>query len=308
MPYACLSCCNLPWGPDVRALNIPRNWPFRDASCHIASRPHLWHVQDMGEGPTLLLIHGAGGATHSWRNLIPLLLPCYRVIALDLPGQGFTVLGNRSRCGLEAMAQDIAALCAHEGWQPAAIIGHSAGAAIALRLAETLPLQAVIGINAALSKFDGMAGWLFPAMAKLLSMTPFIPQIFSKLAGTPTQVHDLLVSTGSHIEAAGEAQYLHLVRMPSHVDATLTMMAQWTLDALLGRLDRQTAPCLLITGAGDRAVPPAVSRKAAEVIPKAQLANCSGFGHLMHEEAATQVASLILPFLAQHGVAPQSRA
>ncbi len=292
----------------MRALKIPHNWPFRDTSRHIASRPHLWHVQEMGAGPTLLLIHGAGGATHSWRNLIPLLVPHYRVIAFDLPGQGFTVLGDRARCGLDAVAQDIATLCTHEGWQPAAVIGHSAGAAIALRLAEIMPLQAVIGINAALSKFEGMAGWLFPAVAKLLAITPFIPQIFSKLAGTPTQVHDLLVSTGSHIEPAGEAQYLHLVRMPSHVDATLTMMAQWTLDALLARLGQQKTPCLLLTGSNDRAVPPSVSRKAAEVIPMAEPATCAGFGHLVHEEAAAQVASLILPFLAQCGVAPQSKA
>lgn len=288
----------------MRALKIPANWPFRDASRHIASRPHLWHVQEMGAGPTLLLIHGAGGATHSWRNLIPLLTSHYRVIAFDLPGQGFTVLGDRSRCGLDAIAQDIAGLCAHEGWQPAAVIGHSAGAAIALRLVEIMPLQAVVGINAALSKFDGMAGWLFPAVAKLLAVTPFIPQIFSKLAGTPSQVHDLLVSTGSHIEPAGEAQYLHLVRMPSHVDATLTMMAQWTLDALLARLGQQTTPCLLLTGSNDRAVPPAVSRRAAAVIERAQLASCAGFGHLVHEEAASQVADLILPFLAQCGLAP----
>lgn len=290
------------------ALNIAQGWPNRDASRHIASRPHLWHVQDMGAGPTLLLIHGAGGATHSWRNLVPLLTPHYRVIAFDLPGQGFRVLGNRSRCGLEAMAQDIAALATQEGWLPAAIIGHSAGAALALRLAETMPLAAVIGINAALRKFDGMAGWLFPAVAKLLAATPLVPQIFSKLAGTPAQVHQLLTSTGSHMGPAGESQYLHLVRMPSHIDATLTMMAQWTLDALLGRLDRQTLPCLLITGSNDRAVPPEVSAKAAAVMPQAHLASCAGFGHLLHEAAAAQTAALILPFLARCGVGTQGPA
>ena len=287
----------------MRALKIPQTWPFRAASRHVACRPHLWHVQEIGAGPTLLLIHGAGGATHSWRNLIPLLAPHYRVIAVDLPGQGFTVLGDRSRCGLDATAADIAALVAHEGWQVSGIIGHSAGAAIALRLAETMKLSAVVGINAALSRFEGMAGWLFPAIAKLLAITPLVPQIFSRLGGTPAQVHQLLTSTGSQIEPAGEAQYLHLVRMSSHVDATLTMMAQWVLDAMLSRLARQTVPCLLITGSNDRAVPPAVSRKAASVIPSAQLASCAGFGHLLHEEAAAQTAALILPFLAQCGVA-----
>ena len=281
----------------MRSLTVPANWPFRTASRHVASKPHLWHVQDMGSGPTLLLIHGAGGATHSFRHLIPVLTRTHRVIAIDLPGQGFTVLGAKSRCGLNPVADDIKALCSQENWQPSAAIGHSAGAAIALRLAEIMPLRAVIGINAALGKFDGIAGWFFPAMARILALTPMVAQVFSKYAGTPAQVHQLLTSTGSKIDAAGEAQYLHLLRMPSHVDATLAMMAQWNLDGLLGRLHLQSVPCLLITSSGDRAVPPSVSQKAAAMMPQAKLVDLPGHGHLVHEEAADTVAALIGSYL-----------
>ncbi len=290
----------------MQAPALPGNWPFRQASRHIASRPHLWHVQDIGAGPIVLLIHGAGGATHSFRHLIPLLSRHYRVIALDLPGQGFSVLGARQRCGVEAMADDIAALARQQGWHPLAIIGHSAGAAIALRLAEVMPTPAIIGINAALGSFDGMSGWLFPAMARLLALMPLVPQIFSRLAGTPTQVRHLLTSTGSRIDAAGEAQYLRLLRMPGHVGATLAMMAQWELTALLRRLPQQTVPCLLITATGDRAVPPSVSQRAAAAMPYASCVNLPGFGHLVHEEAADQVAALIGDFLSvvETAVAP----
>jgi magnesium chelatase accessory protein len=42
------------------------------------------------EAPVALLVHGAGAATHSFRGLIPLLSGHYRVIAIDLPGHGFT--------------------------------------------------------------------------------------------------------------------------------------------------------------------------------------------------------------------------
>ena len=119
----------------MRAPVIPAFWPYRDASRHIVCKPHLWHVQDIGAGPLVLLLHGAGGATHSFRHLIPLLAQHYRIIALDLPGQGFSVLGARSRCGLDPVSDDIAALIRQEGWQPLAIIGHSAGGAIAQRLA-----------------------------------------------------------------------------------------------------------------------------------------------------------------------------
>jgi magnesium chelatase accessory protein len=283
----------------MKPLTIPVDWPFREHSRHIQSKPHLWHVQDIGNGPSLLLIHGAGGASHSFRHLIP-LLSGYRVIALDVSGQGFTVNGARHRCGLDAIAEDIAALSARQDWQPAALIGHSAGAAIALRLAEIAPTEAVIGINAALGTFDGLQGWLFPAMAKLLALTPLVPTMFSKFAGTPAQVHQLLTSTGSQIDPAGEAQYLTLVRMPSHVAATLAMMAQWDLEGLMRRLPHQSTPTLLITASNDRAVPATVSQRAVADMPHATWVDLPGAGHLVHEEAADRVAPLIRAFLSAH--------
>ncbi len=276
---------------------IPQNWPDRSASRFVACPPHIWHVQDVGQGPILLMIHGAGGAGQSWRGLTPLLRDQYRVITVDLPGQGFTRLGARHRCGLDAMAQDLNLLMQQEGWQPMAYVGHSAGAAIALRLAELTPPAGVIGINAALGQFQGVAGWLFPAMARLLSAAPLVAQIFSRMAGNPTRVAGLLDSTGSKIDAQGRALYLQLLRMPTHVDATLAMMAQWTLDGLMLRLGQQATPCLLITASQDRAVPPAVSTRAVARLPAAQWCDIPGFGHLVHEEAPHMVAAPILQFL-----------
>ena len=86
------------------------DWPMADVSRKVLCRPHRWHVQDAGTGDTILLIHGAGGATQSWRGIFPLLAQTHRVIAIDLPGQGFTEIGARGRCGLRHMAEDIAAL------------------------------------------------------------------------------------------------------------------------------------------------------------------------------------------------------
>lgn len=277
--------------------HIPKDWPDRDVSRHAYSPPHFWHVQEVGKGPALLMLHGAGGACHSWRGLTPLLRDHFRVITVDLPGQGFTRLGARHRCGLDAMAEDLRLLVQQEGWQPLAYIGHSAGAAVALRLAELCPPKAVVGINAALGQFEGVAGWLFPAMAKVLAAAPFVAQIFSRLAGNPARVASLLASTGSQIDDRGQALYLHLLRMPSHVDATLSMMAQWTLDGLVARLPENDTPCLLLTASNDRAVPPSVSANAALRMPNARWHDIAGLGHLVHEEAPDIVAPLILEFL-----------
>lgn len=283
--------------PSMPPDRMPPDWPFRDATRRVQARPHDWCVIDIGEGPTLLLLHGAGGAGHSFRNLIPFLAPHYRVIVPDLPGQGFTRSGARSRYGLDAMAEDMVTLCKKLDIQPHAIIGHSAGAALALRLAPILHPKGIVGINAALGAFDGAAGVMFPLLARVLAVTPFIPHVVAKLWGNPATVAKLLAATGSQLDAAGQAQYLTLVRDPAHVDGTLGMMAQWRLEDLMRQLPTIATPTLLIASSGDLAVPARISQDAAHHMPAARYTELPSHGHLVHEEAAQEVANLLLPFL-----------
>jgi magnesium chelatase accessory protein len=284
-----------------------KGWPMAEHSRMVLCRPHRWHVQEAGEGPTLLLIHGAGGATQSWRGLFPLLARSHHVVAVDLPGQGFTQMGARGRCGLDPMAEDLRTLIRQEGWAPKAIIGHSAGAAVALRLVEGGLRVPVIGINAALANFKGVAGWLFPAMAKVLALTPMTANVFAATASEST-VRGLIKGTGSRLEAEGMALYLRLIRNRTHVDATLTMMAQWQLDGLLERLPGIRVPVDLIVGLADGAVPPVTSRQAAARLPDARVIEMPGLGHLAHEEAPAEVAAVIAQVLARQamtgGVSP----
>jgi magnesium chelatase accessory protein len=285
------------------AAEIPPDWPNRDASRLVRCRPHRWHLQVRGSGPDVLFLHGAGASAHSFAALSGLVSAAgWRTVAPDLPGHGFTRLGVRGRSGLDAMAEDLAALLAQEGIRPAAIIGHSAGAAIALRLAEMLPAapRCIVGINAALGPFEGVAGWLFPVIARVLALNPLVPQLFSRGSRAPAQIARLIGSTGSALDAHGLDLYRRLVADPRHVEGALAMMAQWRLEGILSRLAGIALPCLLVTADRDRAVPPATSARAAAAMPAAELVSLTGFGHLVHEEAPGAVASLILPFLERH--------
>lgn len=275
------------------------SWPMAPYSRFSLCKPHRWHVQEAGTGETLLLIHGAGGSTHSWRHLWPLLAERFHVIAVDLPGQGFSRLGARTRCGLDEMAHDLQALCTAEGWQPSVIVGHSAGAAIALRLAERMaPMPpAIVGINAALAPFEGVAGVLFPVLAKTLSMLPMIPDLFSAMNRSEAGAQRLVTGTGSKLGPEGIAFYQSLISDRAHVDATLQMMAQWNLGPLLDRLAQNQAECLLITGGNDKAVPPNTSKEAAKRLPNAQTISLPGLGHLAHEEDADAVFRAITEWL-----------
>jgi magnesium chelatase accessory protein len=275
----------------------PADWPGRDKGRHIRAAHHDWWVMQDGTGPTILLLHGAGGSGHSFRAILPLLTPHFHCITPDLPGQGFTRAGSSRRYGLDPTTADLTALCAAMGWQPRAIIGHSAGAAIALRMAEDMPLNAVIGINAALGTFDGLAGTLFPMLARGFALIPFLPSAISRLWGNPARVNDLLDGTGSTLDAAGRAQYLRLVQMPSHIEGSLGMMSQWNLTPLIARLAQLKTPTLLITGAQDRTVPPRISRDAAARMIAGRYVELPGLGHLAHEEDAMAVTDVMLPWL-----------
>ena len=281
-------------------------WPMAAHSRFVLCKPHRWHVQEAGAGPTVLLLHGAGGATQSWRHVFPLLTPDFHVIAVDLPGQGFTRLGARQRCGVDEMAEDLAALCAQEGWRPDAIVGHSAGAALALRLAEILPVPRIVGINAALAPFEGVAGVLFPVLAKALSLVPLVPDVFAAANARDASVRRLIEGTGSTLDDEGIRLYRQLVGDRDHVDATLQMMAQWDLSGLLRRLPEHPSAVLLLAAERDRTVPPDTSRKAAARLRHGSCAPLPGLGHLAHEEDAARVLAPVRAFLAGEG-GPQPR-
>jgi magnesium chelatase accessory protein len=278
----------------------PPDWPFRDQARAVQAAGHDWWVLDTGAPtdprPVILLLHGAGGSSHSFRHLIP-ELTAYRLIVPDLPGQGLTRTRPGARFGLDPMSHDIAALCAAIDVTPTWIIGHSAGAAIALHLAESMPVKGVVGINAALGKFDGAAGVLFPLLARALAALPLVPQAVSALWGNPSTVNRLLASTGSQIEPAGRAQYLALVRRSAHVNGTLGMMAAWQLDGLLSRLPQLATPVLLLAAEDDGSVPARISKDAAKRIQNAELGILPDGGHLVHEVDAPKVAARIRTFL-----------
>lgn len=280
-------------------------WPNAAHSRFVDVAPHRWHLQEAGAGPSVLLLHGAGASTHSWRALLPDLARDFHVVAPDLPGQGFTRLGSRERCGLAQMSADVARLLAHEGIAPEVIVGHSAGAAIGLRLALDLPARpkGIVCINAALEEFRGPAGAVFPILAQALALTPLPALAFSRAARLPATVRKAIASTGSRIDAAGLDLYRRLLSDRGHVDATLCMMANWRLGELVGDLPRLEVPALFVVGAEDRAVPPDTSSRAARRIAGARVEVLPGLGHLLHEEAPEAAARLVRAFLAREVLA-----
>ncbi len=278
---------------------LPPDWPNIAASRFVRAGMLDWHVQVMGEGAPILLLHGTGAATHSWRDVAPRLAGQFQVIACDLPGHGFT-RGSVSRPTLPALAKAIGGLVTALDIEPVAIVGHSAGAAVALRMAldGMVHPRAIVALSPALLPFPGIAQHLFPAMAKLLFVNPFAPYIFSRMARGDGVVERFLErSTGSRIDAAGIAHYARLFEKPDHCAGALAMMANWDLTALKDDLPRLAIPFLVIHGEKDAAIPLASAREASALVPGAAFETVEGLGHLAHEEKPIDAAIRIARFV-----------
>jgi magnesium chelatase accessory protein len=278
-----------------------RIWPHRAASQFVRTGSARWHVQRMGSGPPLLLLHGTGASVHSWRGLMPLLAQSHTVIAPDLPRHAFTTGHDAYAMSLPAMAKEIARLLEALDTKPAAIIGHSAGAAIALQLALDHAYSGpIIGLSAALRPFPGAMAQIFPAIAKTLFVNPLVPRIFTgsiDLVGGAEKF--LWRSTHSRIDREGLACYAKLLKHPGHAGGALAMMANWDLPALRERMDEVRNPVLLLHGANDPAIPLDWARDAASWLPKARLDVLPNLGHLAHEEAPDKTAARIAAFLVE---------
>ena len=278
--------------PALDWLALRGRWPHAGCSQFVRTPNMRWHVQSMGSGPVAVLLHGTGASTHSWRAFMPLLAQRFQVIAVDLPGHGFSSpLQQGQRPTLPAVAQAVQALLAQLKLQATLWVGHSAGAAIAARCSldslRSAPQTSMrlVGLNPAWLPLPGTAQWLFPLAAWLIGHNPLAGWLAAKQAAREGAVARLLDSTGSHLDAEGLAQYTYLLQQPAHVRGVLQLMAHWDLQRLQGELPNLHCPVRLHIGLNDRTIEPAMADQALTLLPHATRRDWPGLGHLAHEEA-----------------------
>ena len=273
-----------------------RDWPNRDSSQFVEAGGLRWHVQRMGQGPCLLLLHGTAAATHSWRDLAPILAPHFTLIAPDLPGHGFTSSLPQARVSLAGFSEALDALLKKLQLSPDMVLGHSAGAAIALRMAldGSIAPRAIFSLNGALLPLGDEHAAFFTRAARVMVGLPFVSRLCAWRASKQEVAAKLLRDTGSDIGPRGVELYTRLFGYPGHIRAALMMMAQWELRPLLRDLPRLTPSLVLLVGSRDRAVPPMQARRIQAILPSARIVTLEGLGHLAHEEAPQRVADTLI--------------
>jgi magnesium chelatase accessory protein len=279
-----------------------RDWPNRAASHFVRAGGLRWHVQEMGEGPVLLLLHGTGAATHSWRDLLPLLAARFTVLAPDMPGHGFTECPPVEGLSMPGMAGLLAELLKVLGAQPVLGVGHSAGAAVLARMSldGQLGSAPLVSLNGAMLPQHGFRHPALARAARSIATAPSLARFFAwRAAVDPKFVTRLMGATGSELDPIGMKLYKRLASSPRHAGAALSMMAMWDPRPLARDLPRLAVPLHLIVGSRDRMILPREAQQVHALVPGSTLHTIQGLGHLAHEERPAEIARLITGFVPQ---------
>jgi len=255
-----------------------------------------WRVRYLvaGEGDPLLLVHGLGGSAANWVALVPLLLPGRRLLVPDLPGHG----GSSplpAAPSLNGFADRIGLLL--DG--PTAVVGHSLGGAIALRLAIRWPElvnRLVLAGAAGISSGTRRARYGLAITALLKPGRRIAPH--RRLVGRSAALKTLVFGRWGAADPPAlpaEVAEAFLVGPERHTDTASAAQAL-VRDDPRPDLDRVRCPTLLLWGARDNQLPVSDAFEYARRLraPLRVIADC---GHLLIGERPDACADAIASFL-----------
>ncbi len=273
------------------------------------------HYLTGGEGPPLVLLHGHGESSASWRWVLPALARSHRVYAPDFPGSGesakFSVYSQPPAFYSDFVADFLDAL----ELERAVLVGHSHGGLAALRLAcaapdrvTTLGLVGSAGLGRAINPAMialTLPGYGDAAIAWL--KTPFGAPQWTGMLASLSFARPLLAPP------AWLAQHYCLARTPGHLEGQLACL-RGELDlggqreVFLDELPRLPMPTLVVWGTNDITLPSYQARAAAARLENGQLALIPSCGHLPQVERPDRFITALGGFLADqvNGIAKDS--
>jgi pimeloyl-ACP methyl ester carboxylesterase len=275
------------FGPGGRILNI--------GGCRI-------YVEEQGPpaGRAVVLVHGFGGSTYSWRHNSSLLSgQGYHVMALDLPGFGFSSRNSSVSLAHPAQAAKIAALLDVLNVKQAFFIGHSMGFSVVFHFAGAYP-ERVLGLVSVDGALDIKPASRLPSI--LLGFPPLSVMVCCLLTffATRRQIWSMLRSAYQDktkvTPEIAEAYYQRAIR-PGWQKALIRLTRDQPLNAIALRPEKYSFPILVIRGEQDRWISQAATDNWKNCLPGVAYYSIPGAGHLVMEEQPALFNQRVLEFL-----------
>lgn len=258
------------------------------------------HVESIGDGPPLLLLHGWGMHGGIFASLLPSLATRQRVHVVDLPGHGHSAA--QVLLTLDSIVDALVDALGDVGDRPASlsILGWSFGGMLAQRIAARFPQRiARLVLVCTTPRFAAAADW------PLGVSTHVLRQFGDELKVAYDQTVRRFLSL--QMLNAAEAKTT-LARLRTQLDARPRADAG-ALDAALAILEtadlRDAAaalamPALVVTGDRDALTPAAAGVWLAAAMPRAQLAPIAGAAHVPFLSHQAEFDAVLTRFLDAH--------
>ena len=257
-----------------------------------------------GEGPPLVLLHGAGDNSLDWRWVLRALARKHRVYAPDLPGSPDSArpAADYSPAFFERFAADFLDAL---GIGRATLVGNSLGGLVVLRLALSEParVRALVLVDSA-----GLGSEVNPAFTSV--NVPGLGEAAMPFWRTPLGAYQrawgrtalLFARPPGSVPREWLAEQRRLAQSPGYLEAHLSVLRALVRpfgqrEVLVDRLSLLKVPTLVVWGARDRVFPESQAREAVARLREGSLAVIPGCGHMPHVECPDRFLATLDGFL-----------
>jgi pimeloyl-ACP methyl ester carboxylesterase len=286
------------------------NWREHLRSIEIGGR--RVNYVDYGEGsPDLhpvVLIHGLGGCWQNWlENIRPIAAAGRRVIALDLPGFGYSEMPE-DEISISGYGRVVNELCDKLDTGEVVLVGHSMGGFTACETAIQFPerVERVILISAAGITTSDLAHQPILAGARVVAMLGERAVAQSNRVVVRKRLRRFLYASFIRYPDLLATDFLFEITRGSGRPAFNPALAAILGYDIRDRLPEISVPVLIVWGSDDMLVPDSDAGKYERLIPQSRKVVLEDTGHSAMMERAPTVNELILDFLREVPDAPES--
>ena len=255
---------------------------------------------------TLLMLHGFGGSSYTWRWWAPRLAERGRVLCVDYKGFGAAPKPADERYAPEDQAELIVGLIDRLELERVTLIGHSLGGSISLLACQALSTRSTSPVERLVMIASPAYRQRVPPLVAL-SKRPRLSRSLVRSVGPPrlvrwilrSVVYDPAVVTDEQVSA-----YAEPLMTREGLDGVLRAgrhLLPKNLDRVSARVREVAIPTLLMWGDRDRVVPGWVGERLADELPYGRRVVLERCGHIPPEEQPEESLALLTAFLDETG-------
>jgi pimeloyl-ACP methyl ester carboxylesterase len=265
------------------------------------------NVIELGDGPPLVFVHGHSGRWQNWLNQLAHFGRTHRVVALDLPGFGYSPMPSE-RITIENYGRSVDALLVSRDITAAPVVGNSMGGFVAAETAikspqrvERLLLASAAGLA---TRYVGLPNELLrrrslELFARTVNTYAGVPEARAQtLVRRPRLRQAVLQMLVTHPDRLSAPMCAEVIRGAGRPAAPFATNALVTYD-YRDRVSEIECPTLIVWGTDDRVVPPSGAQEYHELIERSELVMMDDTGHLPMIERPARFNSLLEEFLAE---------